>query len=176
VTDEPKRREGDGGAAEAAQRLHRQAQGVIAGQTELPLPLVPEPTQPGGTKAAGKARVADPAPVVDDGATVPVPLVEPDTLSRDTPLPLPPSPASAAAEVWLEDAVTRPALGDPLATLVQSGANTKVSPRIEADPVVALREAHAREQRAARKLLVLSIVTAFAVGLALGALLLRGWH
>jgi hypothetical protein len=184
VTEEGKRRAGSGGGGgrdeEAADRLRRQAQGVIGGaaQTELPLP-VPEPTLPGASggfhRAAGKARLEAPPPV-DDGATVPVPLLDPDTLSRDgTPPPLPPSPASAAAEVWLEDAVTRPALGDPTEALVQSGTNPAVAAGIDPDPIAALREAHAQAQRAARKLLLLSIVTAFAVGLALGVLLLRSW-
>jgi hypothetical protein len=175
VTDESKRRTGGEGVGDDSARQSRAAQGVIAADKQLPLPLVPEPTLPGGPRPAGKAR-ADAAAVVDDGATVPVPLLDADTLSRDaTPPPLPPSPASAAAEVWLEDAVTRPAMGDPLSALVSSSASTRVSARVEPDPIAALREAHEQAQRQARRLLVLSIITAFAVGLALGVLLLRSW-
>lgn len=177
VTDEPKRRTGGEGVGrdDDSGRQSRAAQGVIAADKQLPLPLVPEPTLPGGHRAAGKARGDVPA-VADDGATVPVPLLDADTLSRDaTPPPLPPSPASAAAEVWLEDAVTRPAMGDPLSALANSSASTRVSPRVEPDPIAALREAHEQAQRQGRRLLVLSIVTAFAVGLALGVLLLRSW-
>lgn len=167
---------GDGDGAQEAARLHRQAQGVITGKSDLPLPLVPEPTHPGGPRPAGKARAESQASTSDDSATVPVPLVDADTLREGTPPPLPPSPAAGAAEVWLEDAVTRPSLGDPMANLSQSGTVTRVAARVDQDPIAALREAHAHTQRAFRKLLVLSIVTAFAVGLALGALLLRGWH
>jgi hypothetical protein len=153
-------------------RLRRQAQGVIgAGQQELPLPLAPEPTHPG----VALPRAA--AVKLDDPATVPVPLVEDDTVTR-TPPPLPPSPASAAAEVWLEDAVTRPsALSDfapSMAGQTVPGLHSSGSHRVELDPLAALRDAHAREMRAMRRLTILASATSMAVGLALAALVLRG--
>jgi len=133
--------------------MHKQAHGVIGGsQQELPLPLAAEPT-------------------------VPVPMVEDDTVTR-TPLPLPPSPASHAAESWLEEAVTRPsALSDiapSMAGQTHPGMQSSGSHRVDLDPLAALRDVHVREMRALRKLMILSSATAAAVGLALGALLLRG--
>jgi hypothetical protein len=190
VADEPRRQGAGGGpeAAEQASRLHRQAHGVIAGDADLQaLPLAPEPTRPGAPPnerpraASPSAPVpqpsriqARPAPVDD---TVPVPMMDEEMMSRDgTPPPLPPSPASAAAEVWLEDAVTRPsALSDLAARLAGSlSSSSKVVVTAEIDPIEALREAHQQAARASLKLLLLSTATAFASGLALGAALFRG--
>ena len=132
----------------------REAHGVIGdGQQELPLPLAPD-------------------------STVPVPMVEDDTVTR-TPLPLPPSPASHAAESWLEEAVTRPsALSDIAPSLtghtLPGGLQSSGSHRVDLDPLTAMRDAHVREMRALKRLMILSSATAAAVGQALGALLLRG--
>ncbi len=161
-------------------RLHRQAHGVIVAEhpgKPAPLPLEPEPTNPG---AAGKTRRA-PANVpqkVDDSATVPVPLIDDDTLSRDaTPPPLPPSPAASAAEVWLEEAVTRPSAFAHLASQVGTspGALTpsEGTSVLLSDPVAAMRDAHAQAMRSLRIMLILSSVTAFTLGLVLGVLLFR---
>jgi hypothetical protein len=148
VTDEPKRRL----APEEVSRLRQQAQGVIGGSGD-PLPL-------------------DPAP----DATVPVSLAEVDALQTvdKTPPPLPPSPAASAAEVWLEEAVTRPSAFADLASQVGSSpGTTPVGLPQDSDPLAAVREAHAQAMGTMRMILVLSVATAFVVGLILGALMFR---
>jgi hypothetical protein len=164
---------------EESSRLRRQAHGVITGKNDLGLPLSPEPTRPGRAPSPAPApppvkSAAPPLPVDD---TVPVPMMEEGSLTRDgTPPPLPPSPASHAAEVWLEDAVTRPSALTDIAASMNSSSGTRAPVRSEMDPIEALREAHAQAARTSRKLLALSTTTAFAVGLALGAVLFRGCH
>lgn len=171
-------------------RLRRESHGVIGeagGESRNggpgPLPLAPEPTNPGQAsgQASGKTRKprgASPPPPgpIDDGATIPVTLASQDELGPDnTPPPLPPSPASAAAEVWLEEAVTRPSAFADIVSLVGStpGMTPAAGTPFVTDPVEAMREAHAQALRSMRMLLILSAVTAFAVGLALGALIFR---
>jgi hypothetical protein len=109
---------------------------------------------------------------VDDGATVPVPLLETEGLKDGTPPPLPPSPASAAAEVWLEDAVTRPSMLSDIARSVSSGsaaAATDASP-----PSFAAFSPDAAAARNALVVLILTSATTFILGVILGALLFRG--
>ena len=170
-------------------RLHRQAQGEIRDDdTPLPLPLAAEPTRTDVT--AMMIPKLDPPrtpprqgilpglaafPVIDDSATVPVPLLEEGAVLEATPPPLPPSPASAAAEGWLEDAVTRPSMLPDLAGrsggsgLGVSGILPPLSP-----PVVSTVMPAIAHERGGRALLILSSATSFAVGLVLGALLFRG--
>lgn len=157
------------------------------GLEPLSLPLSPEPaasdkkdTEKDGD-SRDRVRIAlpglPPRTGADDLATLPVPLLEPDASPTDadgTPLPLPPSPASAAAEVWLEDAVTRPSMLSDIA-----GSPGSISSGLH--PVVAAASAHptgsvsaAADLRNARRLLILSSATCFVVGLILGALLFRG--
>jgi hypothetical protein len=113
-------------------------------------------------------------PPVDDAATVPVPLLEADGQAQEaTPPPLPPSPASAAAEVWLEDAVTRPSMIADLAGS-SSGQTARPLAAIPVAPAFAAFSPDAAAARSARTLLILSSATSFAVGLVLGALLFRG--
>src|SRR5262249_25169107 len=146
VPDDPKRK-----SPEEIARLRRQAHGVIVG----------------GKVASAKVEV-------DDGATVPVPLLEEDSLVGDTtPPPLPPSPASAAAEVWLEEAATRPSGFTDLASSVGISSGNQPSPAPGIDAISALREAHGQAIRSLRVVLVLAILTAFTVGMVLGALLFR---
>ena len=111
----------------------------------------------------------------DDGATVPVPLLEEDSLVGDTtPPPLPPSPASHAAEVWLEEAATRPSGFTDLASRVGvSSGSVPGAPAPGIDAISALREAHGQAIRSLRVVLVLASLTAFTVGMVLGALLFR---
>jgi hypothetical protein len=175
---------------EEAARLRRQAHGEIRDdETPLPLPLAPEPTrtdirgfivpEPVAKPAPAPVPRPDPVallanlPVIDDSATIPVPLMEMEnTRSETTPPPLPPSPASAAAEVWLEDAVTRPSMISDLA--VTSSAQTRGAPLVASSPAFAAFAPDAVAARNARRLLILSSATSFAVGLVLGALLFRG--
>ena len=165
--------------------MRRQAHGVITGKSDLPLPLAAEPTHAGDRpsklrRAASPPATAAPAvapapaqPPPDD--TVPVPMMENEVTGTDgTPPPLPPSPASAAAEVWLEDAVTRPSALSDIAPSMNLSSSSRVPVRPEMDAVSALREAHEHAVRAARKLLALSTTTAFAVGLLLGVVLVKG--
>jgi hypothetical protein len=132
-----------------------------------------EPTIPPAPRAA---RPPGEAPRVEL-ATAPAERVAAGE-STPTPPPLPPSPASAAAEVWLEDAVTRPsALIDIAPSIAGPISVTGSVPgplRAELETIEALREAQTQTARGARRLLALSTVTSFAVGLALGALLFRG--
>jgi hypothetical protein len=149
VADHPKRRL----EPEEVARLRRQAHGVIH-QGHTPPPLAPAPD-----------------------ATVRVALVESDALlTQDrTPPPLPPSPAASAAEVWLEEAVTRPSAFADIASHVGHAPTPPPHRELGAsEPLLALREAHALALRSMRVLLVLSVATAFVVGLILGALVFRG--
>ena len=172
--------------------------------TPLPLPLAAEPTRTGvGTlkldpprfdpsrqppapqrlaqviqREAGSRQVPLPGiaalPVIDDSATVPVPLIDPDEPAHEaTPPPLPPSPASAAAEVWLEDAVTRPSMISDLAG-TSAGPASGGNPTVPAAPAFAAFSPDVAAARSARTLLILSSTTSFVVGLVLGALLFRG--
>ena len=146
MANDPKRQ-----SPEEIARLSRQAHGVIVGKS------------------------AAPKVDADDGATVPVPLMEEDSLIRDmTPPPLPPSPASHAAEVWLEEAATRPSGFTDLASKVGvSSGSIPGAPAPGIDAIGALREAHGQAVRSLRVILVLATVTAFTVGMVLGALLFR---
>lgn len=169
--------------------------------TPLPLPLVPEPTQTGfrqlnlpkldpprpppgrdldGHTDLGRRLGPVPLPglasppAIDDSATVPVPLLEAESAVQETPPPpLPPSPASAAAEVWLEDAVTRPSMISDLAG-TSAGQASAIHAAVPAAPAFAAFSPDVAAARNARTLLILSSVTSFAVGLLLGALLWRG--
>jgi hypothetical protein len=167
--------------------MQRSAAGEIRDdETPLPFPLAAEPTRTELTAMSlpkldpprtpprqgilpGLAVLA----AIDDSATVPVPLLDDGTGLEITPPPLPPSPASAAAEVWLEDAVTRPSM---LPDLVDSSSGVMLAssgnvPVVPAAPNVIPTLQH---ERGGRALLILSSATSFAVGLVLGALLFRG--
>jgi hypothetical protein len=127
----------------------------------------------GASRQASLPGLAAP-PLVDDAATVPVPLLDANGQSQEaTPPPLPPSPASAAAEVWLEDAVTRPSMIADLAGS-SSGQTARPLAAIPVVPAFAAFSPDAAAARSARTLLVLSSATSFVVGLVLGALLFRG--
>jgi len=167
--------------------------------TPLPLPLAAEPTRTGvGNLPKLDPPRLDPSrqppaphlaqveasrqvplpglaalPVIDDSATVPVPLMDPDEPAREpTPPPLPPSPASAAAEVWLEDAVTRPSMISDLAE-TSTGPASGGNPTVPAPPAFAAFSPDVAAARSARRFLILSSATSFVVGLVLGALLFR---
>ena len=155
---------------EEVARMHRQAHGVIGGD-DLPLPPAP---------ALGSVppRPAVPLPGLppltggDDGATVPVPLLEMEALTKEgTPPPLPPSPASAAAEVWLEDAVTRPSMLSDIAASMAGPTRDGIA--IAGAPAFAAFEPSAHERRTARIVLILTSATTFILGMILGALLFR---
>jgi len=83
------------------------------------------------------------------------------------------SPASAAAEVWLEDAVTRPSMISDLAG-TSAGPASGGNPAVPAAPAFAAFSPDVAAARNARTLLILSSATSFVVGLVLGALLFRG--
>jgi hypothetical protein len=132
-------------------RLHQQRHGTIGGIDPVKLPGLP-PT--------------------DDGATIPVPLLELDGVKdKDgTPPPLPPSPAAASAEVWLEEAVTRPAIVTDLAAMGDSLRDSRSEARSPAFAAFAHEQVSARH---ARVVLILSSTIFFLVGLILGAILFR---
>jgi hypothetical protein len=140
-------------------------------EAERALPIQAEPT---GERSSGAAH--------DVAATVPVPLVD-RVREGDvgTPPPLPPSPASAAGERWLEeDAPTRPAGMADLVAASQVGPlpTPPTSPGSTTAETVRHLRPEPREVQPAlrgspRGLFVLTAATALAVGLATGALLFR---
>jgi hypothetical protein len=179
------------GGAGGGQRRRASYRGEIRDdETPLPLPLAAEPTRteitalslpkldpPRTPPQQGILPGLGTLAVIDDSATVPVPLLEADEGPplETTPPPLPPSPASAAAEVWLEDAVTRPSMLPDLAgtsagnTMGQSGTMPALAAPVLPSVIPAVQVEHG-----SRALLILSSATSFVVGLILGALLFRG--
>ncbi len=106
-------------------------------------------------------------PPVDDSATVPVLLMD---QPENTPPPLPPSPGSAEADRWFEDAPTRPsALTDIAPSLPPRSGILSDSSTLRSEP--ALPPAAAPT---AWGLMGLVAATALAVGIVIGALIIRG--
>jgi len=107
-------------------------------------------------------------PPVDDLATVPVPLVDRAEPAQDTPPPLPPSPASAQAEQWFDDAPTRPSaltdIAPSMTTTTRSGvlSDRAVLPNVPAPPA---------RPSPSYGLLALVALTFLVVGVVVGALL-----
>jgi hypothetical protein len=108
-------------------------------------------------------------PSVDDQATVPVPLVDPADAPQDsTPPPLPPSPGSAQAEQWFDDAPTRPSaltdIAPSMTTTTRSGvlSDRSVLTNVPAPPA---------RPSPSYGLLALVALTFLVVGVVVGALL-----
>lgn len=106
-------------------------------------------------------------PPVDDQATLPVPLIDSTEAPQDsTPPPLPPSPGSAQAEQWFDDAPTRPsALTDIAPSMTtRSGvlSDRVVLPNLPAPPA---------RPAPPYGLLALVALTFLVVGVVVGALL-----
>jgi hypothetical protein len=106
-------------------------------------------------------------PSVDEQATVPVPLVDrPEAPQESTPPPLPPSPGSAQAEQWFDDAPTRPsALTDIAPSMTaRSGvlSDRAVLPNVPEPPA---------RPSPSYGLLALVALTFLVVGVVVGALL-----
>ena len=106
-------------------------------------------------------------PPVDDSATVPVPLVD---QPENTPPPLPPSPGSAEADRWFDDAPTRPSALTDIASSLPPRSG------VLSDPGTLPGEPHPPPAAAptAWGLMGLVAATALAVGIVIGALIIRG--
>ena len=106
-------------------------------------------------------------PPVDDLATVPVPLVDAAEPAQDTPPPLPPSPGSAQAEQWFDDAPTRPSaltdIAPSVPTTVRSGVLSDRAALPALPPPARPSPSYG--------LLALVALTFLAVGVVVGALL-----
>ncbi|HKA87969.1 MAG TPA: hypothetical protein VKE22_09900 [Haliangiales bacterium] len=112
-------------------------------------------------------------PPVDDSATVRVPLVDETEQTEpreNTPPPLPPSPASAEADRWFEDAPTRPsALTDIAPSLPPRSGILSDPGNLPSEPAVPPAAAPT-----SWGLMGLVAATALAVGIVIGALIIRG--